>query len=115
MKDSSVFAGEVGVGAASLDGGEATSVRVVRGCDGSPAFSEVEGSRGVFDGVLASLDRRGGLRILPSAFCWFSVGDGACALLRCLFDGMPLADAKLLAIEEPTSRCGRCAAGRLCD
>jgi len=70
---------------------------------------------GPFEGVSESRERRGGLKILPSAWCWARTGDEACALRLCLFDGMPRAEARLLAIEELTSRWGLCAAGRLCD
>ena len=52
-------------------------------------------------------------RTLASALgCTF--GDDVCLSLRCLFDGIPLADARLLAIEELMSRGGRCAGSGLC-
>ena len=53
--------------------------------------------------------------ILPSTLCWFNIGDDAWPLRLCLVDGMPRADARLLAIEELTSRGARWAAGKLCD
>lgn len=61
------------------------------------------------------VDLRGGIRILPSAWCWARTGDETWPLRRCLLDGMPRAEAKLLAMEELASRWGRCAAARLCD
>ena len=90
-------------------------MEVELGRDGSTAFSEADVSRGVFAAEVASLDRRGGVRILPSALCWFKVGEEAGPLLRCLLEGIPLAEARSLAIAEPASRDGRCAAGKLWD
>ena len=82
---------------------------------GRPDFSETPlASFAGFEAVSASFDLRCGLTILPSACCWASAGDEACALRRCLFDGIPRAEARLLAIEEPTSRCGLWAAAKLC-
>ena len=58
------------------------------------------GGRSVFD-------RLGGLSSFPSGFCARS-GDDICRSLRCLFDGIPRADARLLAMEELISRGGTC-------
>lgn len=58
---------------------------------------------------------RWGLTILPSTWAGATTGEEAWPLLRCLLDGMPRADARLLAMDELTSRGGRWVAGRLCD
>lgn len=55
----------------------------------------------------------GGLRTFPSAFGGRS-GDDVCLSLRCMLDGIPRADARLLAMEELISRGGRCAGNGLC-
>lgn len=74
------------------------------------AFSVV-GEDTVFEAASPSFDRLGGVKTLPSAFWWAKTGEEAWPLpfpvLRCLFDGMPRADARLLAIEELMSRGGR--------
>lgn len=59
-----------------------------------------------FVGPSANLDLLCGLTIFPSACCWAKTGRGAWPLLRCLLDGIPRAEARLLAIEELASRCG---------
>lgn len=80
------------------------------------AFSAVDEDV-VFEAASPSFDLLGGVKSLPSAFWWAKTGEEAwpLPLLRCLFDGMPRADARLLAIEELMSRGARWAAGRLCD
>ena len=84
-------------------------------------ISLVEGTSGVigtfsvvdkdvaFEAAAPSCDLLGGVKTLPSAFWWARTGEEAwpLPLLRCLFDGMPRADARLLAIEELMSRGGR--------
>ena len=71
-------------------------------------FSVAEGTV-VLGDASPSFDLLGGVKTLPSAFWWAKTGEEAWPLpfLRCLLDGMPRADAKLLAIEELTSRGGR--------
>lgn len=73
------------------------------GSVGPGAFSDID--EGV-DFALCSpnLDLLGGLNTFPSALCWAKTGEDAWPLLRCLFDGIPRADARLLAIEELISR-----------
>ena len=63
----------------------------------------------VLEAASPSFDLLGGGNTLPSAFWWAKTGEEAwpLPLLRCLFDGMPRADARLLAIEELMSRGGR--------
>lgn len=72
------------------------------------AFSVV-GEAVVLEAASPSFDLLGGVKTLPSAFWWAKTGEEAWPLpfLRCLFDGMPRADARLLAIEELISRGGR--------
>ena len=53
------------------------------------------------------------LRALASAFVCTS-GDEVCLSLRCLLEGIPRADARLLAIAVLISRGGRCAGSGLC-
>ena len=71
-------------------------------------FSVVGGAVGLGD-ASPSFDLRGGVKTLPSALWWAKTGEEAwpLPLLRCLLDGMPRADARLLAIDELTSRGAR--------
>lgn len=72
-------------------------------------FSVVDGEDVVFEAASPSFDLLCGVKTLPSAFCWAKTGEETwpLPLLRCLLDGMPRADARLLAIEELMSRGGR--------
>ena len=85
------------------------SVRFVRGIGGVGGAGRWSCS-GIDLGVTSVFDR---LRTLASAFVCIS-GDDVCLSLRCLFDGIPRADARLLAIDELISRGGRCAGNELC-
>ena len=69
----------------------------------------VAGGAVVLGEASPSLDLRGGVKTLPSALWWAKTGEEAwpLPLLRCLLDGMPRADARLLAIDELTSRGAR--------
>ena len=58
-------------------------------------------------------DSLGGLRAFPSAFGG-RTGDDIGLSFRCLLDGIPRADARLLAMEELTSRECICAGSGLC-
>ena len=79
------------------------------------AASSIIGTFSVVGGAVAfgdaspSFDLRGGGKTLPSALWWAKTGEEAwpLPLLRCLLDGMPRADARLLAIDELTSRGAR--------
>ena len=79
------------------------------------AASGIMGTFSVVGGPVAlrdaspSFDLRGGVKTLPSALWWANTGEEAwpLPLLRCLLDGMPRADARLLAIDELTSRGAR--------
>ena len=79
------------------------------GASGVIGTFSVVGGGVVFEAVSPSFDLLGGVKTLPSAFWWAKTGEEAwpLPLLRCLFDGMPRADARLLAIEELMSRGGR--------
>ena len=82
---------------------------LVEGTSGVMGTFSVVGEDVVFEAAVPSCDLLGGVKTLPSAFWWASTGEEAwpLPLLRCLFDGMPRADARLLAIEELMSRGGR--------
>ena len=60
-----------------------------------------------------SLDLLCGLTSLPSAICG-DIEAGIWFPLVRLFDGIPLADARLLAMEELDSRCGVESSGEEC-
>ncbi len=79
------------------------------GISGVVGTFSVVGGAVAFETASPSFDLRGGVNTLPSALWWAKTGDEAWPLpfLRCLLDGMPRADAKLLAIEELTSRGAR--------
>lgn len=72
------------------------------------AFSVV-GCAVALDDASPSFDLLCGVKTLPSALWWARTGEEAWPLpfLRCLLDGMPRADARLLAIEELMSRGAR--------
>ena len=81
---------------------------LVDGASGIIGTFSVVGGDVVF-AASPSFDLLGGVKTRPSAFWWAKTGEEAwpLPLLRCLFDGMPRADARLLAIEELMSRGGR--------
>ena len=76
---------------------------------GRGTFSVTDGAVIVLEDASPNFDLLVGVNTLPSALWWAKTGEEAwpLPLLRCLLDGMPRADAKLLAIEELTSRGAR--------
>lgn len=82
---------------------------LVDGTSGIIGTFSVVGEDVVFEAASASFGLLCGVKTLPSAFWWAKTGEEAwpLPLLRCLFDGIPRADARLLAIEELMSRGGR--------
>lgn len=82
---------------------------LVEGTSGITGIFSVVGDDVAVEAASPSFDLLGGVKTLPSAFWWAKTGEEAWPLpfLRCLFDGMPRADARLLAIEELMSRGGR--------
>ena len=82
---------------------------LVEGTSGVRGTFSVVGEDVDFEAATPSCDLLGGVKTLPSAFWWANTGEEAwpLPLLRCLFDGIPRAEARLLAIEELMSRGGR--------
>ena len=89
--------------------GSAAEDSLVDGASGIIGAFSVACGAAVLGDASPSFDLLGGVKTLPSALCWAKTGEEAwpLPLLRCLLDGMPRADARLLAIEELTSRGGR--------
>lgn len=79
---------------------------LIDGVSGIISVFSVVGRLVPFEVASPSFDFLVGVKILPSALCWAKTGEEAWPppLLRCLLDGIPRADARLLAIEELTSR-----------
>lgn len=95
--------------AGSGETGSAAEVSLVDGASGIIGNFSVAGRAVGLGDASPSFDLRGGVKTLPSALWWAKTGEEAWPLpfLRCLLDGMPRADARLLAIEELTSRGAR--------
>ena len=95
----------------SWDSVSAAEDSLVDGASGIIGTFSAVGEDTDFAVASPSFDLLGGVKTLPSAFWWARTGEEAWPLpfplLRCLFDGMPRADARLLAIEELMSRGGR--------
>ena len=85
----------------------AAEYSLIDGASGIIGTFSVAGDGDIFEAVSASFDLLVGVKTLPSALWLAKTGEEAWPLLRCLFDGMPRAEAKLLAIEELMSRGGR--------
>lgn len=85
------------------------SLLVDDGASGIIGTFSVAGRDVVFGAASPSFDLLGGVKTLPSALWWAKTGEEAwpLPLLRCLLDGIPRADARLLAIEELISRGAR--------
>ena len=82
---------------------------LVDGASGVIGTFSVVGGDVVFAAASPSFDLLGGVKTLPSAFWWAKTGEEAwpLPLLRCRLEGIPRADARLLAMEELMSRGGR--------
>lgn len=85
----------------------AAEYSLLDGASGVIGTFSVAGDDAMFEAASPRFDLLGGVKSLPSALRLAKTGEEAWPLLRCLFDGMPRAEAKLLAIEELMSRGGR--------